>query len=190
MPYLVSSSQQSLGQAHWLPLWGEVMMAFYPVSTMDSKLHFPGLPSMHSSSFWLCETRRQKRSSGPWVLTGVQVHLVGVGSPSSHPFPSSSPRPGLHGCNSMMKVPISSEGPLCHQDCRWWEVMWAPVCPPGYLLHIQFFFQMSPSDNGVTSSPLPDAGAMAFLDFSTQDTLDIILVMNSLFHVTHEARDP
>ena len=136
-----------------------------------------------------CVTRKQKRSSSPWVLTGVQAHLVGVGSPSSHPSPSASPRPGLHGCNSMMKVPISSEGPLCHQDCRWWEVMWAPVCPRGYLLHIQFFFQMSPSDNRVTSSPLPDAGAMAFLDFSTQDTLDIILVMNSLFHVTHEARD-
>lgn len=96
------------------------MMAFYPVSTMVSEQHFPGLPLMHSSSFWLCETRGQKRSSSPWVLTGVQAHLVDVGSPSSYPSPpSASPRPGLHGCNSMMKVPISSEGRLCHQDCGW-----------------------------------------------------------------------
>lgn len=166
-------------------------MAFYPVSMMYSELHFPGLPPIHSSSFWLCETRRQKRSSNHWVLTSLQAHLVGVGSPSSHPSPpSASPRPGLHGCDPVMKAPISSEGCLCHQDCRWWEVMWAPVCPRGYLLHVQLFFQMSPSDNGGTSSPLPDAGAMAFLDFSTQVTLDMVPVMNFLFHATYEARDP
>lgn len=87
MSYLVLSSQQSPGQAHWSPLWGEVMMAFYPVGTMVSEQHFPGLPLMHSSSFWLCETRGQKRSSSPgcsqvcrltwwmWVLP-APTHLL------------------------------------------------------------------------------------------------------------------
>lgn len=87
------------------------------------------------------------------------------------------------GANFFGRSPVSSRLQMVRSDV-------GPICPRGYHLHIQFSFQVSTSDNGVTSSPLPDAGAMAFLDFSTQVTLDMVPVMNSLFHVTHEARDP